>query len=569
MFGSLAARLNNTRISIKVFIAPALITAFMLGMAAVSHYGASQQRAALGYITGTTIAKMHASEAASDAATAAHVNLFRLISWAANSNEEKKVKESIQQIEQGMGNVVRYLDRLRGFPMGDAERGVVESVRKALDAYHEAAKNVIDMAQADAASALLFMMEAETKFNGLQAEFDRLQEVEGRLTAQTVSRTESDADRASMLFFSLLAAALALAALVTAMIARLIARPIVGMTQAMTALADGNKQIDVVGADRKDEIGAMAKAVLVFKENMVRSDALAAEQARERAAREERARRVESSAQRFDQSVSGVIRSVSAATTQLQGSAQTMSAAAEEASRQATAVASASDEASTNVQTVASAAEELSSSIDEIGRQVSQSARIAQAAVNDAEKTNHTVQGLADAAQRIGDVVKLINDIAAQTNLLALNATIEAARAGEAGKGFAVVAAEVKNLANQTAKATEEIGAQIAGIQASTKESVAAIQGIGSTIREINEIATSIASAVEEQGAATREIARNVQQAAAGTSEVSSNIAGVTKASSTTGQTAGEVLSAAQEMAKQAESLRGEVERFLAEVKAA
>jgi methyl-accepting chemotaxis protein len=568
MFGSLLARLNNTRISVKVFIAPALIMAFMLGMAVVSHLGASHLRAALEHIAGQTIAKMDASEAASNAANMAHVNLFRLISWAANSNEEKKVKESIQQVEQSMGNVVRHLDRLGGLQV-DAERATTDGVRKVLDGYREAAKNVIDMAQVDAASSLLFMMEAEVKFNELQSAFERLHKAEDQLTQRTVAQTQSDADRASMLFFGILAAAVVLAAIVTAAIARLIARPIVGMTQSMTALADGNKQIEIVGADRKDEIGAMAKAVIVFKENMIRADALAAEQERERAAREERARRVEASAQNFDRSVSGVIRSVSTATTQLQGSAQTMSAAAEEASRQATAVASASEEASTNVQTVASAAEELSSSIDEIGRQVSQSARIAQAAVNDADKTNQTVKGLADAAQRIGDVVKLINDIAAQTNLLALNATIEAARAGEAGKGFAVVAAEVKNLANQTAKATEEIGAQIAGIQTSTQDSVAAIQGIGSTIREINEIATSIASAVEEQGAATREIARNVQQAAAGTSEVSTNIVGVTRASGTTGQTAGEVLSAAQEMAKQAESLRGEVERFLAEVKAA
>jgi methyl-accepting chemotaxis protein len=569
MFASLVSRLNNTRISLKVFIAPALITVFMLGMAAVSHHGAGEQRAALGQIAGTTIAKLGAVEAAADAATMAHVNLFRLISWAANSNEEKKVKESTQQVEQSLGNVVRFLDQLGSFPMVDAERTALDSVRKALGDYRESTKNVIDMAAADAASALLFMMESEQKFDALLARVKVMDELQDRLTEATVAETESDANRASMLFFSLLGVALVLAALVTAMIARLIARPIVGMTTAMTALANGNKQTDVSGADRKDEIGAMAKAVLVFKEDMLRADALAAEQEKERAAKEARARRLEASAQNFDRSVTGVVKAVTESTSQLQGSAQTMSAAAEEASRQATAVASASEQASTNVQTVASAAEELSSSIEEIGRQVSQSARIAQEAVTTAERTNATVQGLAEAAQRIGDVVKLINDIASQTNLLALNATIEAARAGEAGKGFAVVASEVKNLATQTAKATEEISAQIAGVQASTKDSVAAIQGIGTTIREINEIATTIASAVEEQGAATKEIARNVQQAAAGTNEVSTNIVGVTKASSETGATADQVLNAAQEMARQTDLLRGEVERFLGEVKAA
>jgi methyl-accepting chemotaxis protein len=569
MFASLASRVNNTPLSLKVFFAPALVMVFMIGMAVVSYYGASQQRGALQNITGVTLAKSETAESASDAITMAHVNLFRLISWSANSTDAKKAKESAQRVQQNLGNATRFLDKLASFAMEVDEKTALEAVRAALRGYQEGVKSVIDMAEADVATALIFMVDAEQKFDQLQTQIDRMDEVLDRITARTVSQAEAGADSAAQLFFSLLGLALLLAAVVTFGVARLIARPIVGMTKAMTALADGNKQTDVVGAERKDEIGAMAKAVLVFKENMTRADALAAEQERERAAKEERGRRLEASARDFDRSVSGVVKAVSAATTQLQGSAQTMSAAAEEANRQATAVASASEEASTNVQTVASAAEELSSSIEEIGRQVSQSARIAQEAVTNAERTNATVQGLADAAQRIGDVVKLINDIASQTNLLALNATIEAARAGEAGKGFAVVASEVKNLANQTAKATEEIGAQIAGIQTSTKDSVTAIQGIGATIREINEIATSIASAVEEQGAATREIARNVQQAAAGTNEVSTNIAGVTKASSETGQTADQVLNAAKEMASQTESLRNEVERFLADVKAA
>jgi methyl-accepting chemotaxis protein len=218
---------------------------------------------------------------------------------------------------------------------------------------------------------------------------------------------------------------------------------------------------------------------------------------------------------------------------------------------------------------VATATEELSSSIAEITRQVTQSARIAGQAVEESSRTTSTVRGLAEGAAKIGDVVKLINDIAGQTNLLALNATIEAARAGEAGKGFAVVAAEVKNLATQTAKATEEIAAQVGMIQQATGNSVAAIEGIGGTIGQINEIATTIASAVEEQGAATQEISRNVQQASAGTQEVSSNIGGVSQAAAETGAAASQVLSAADELSRQAETLRKEVGTFLADVRAA
>ncbi len=273
-------------------------------------------------------------------------------------------------------------------------------------------------------------------------------------------------------------------------------------------------------------------------------------------------------ADNFETNVKGVVESVSSAATEMQSSAQSMSATAEETNRQATAVAAAAEEATTNVQTVSSAAEELSASISEIGRHVAKSTTISQAAVAEANRTNDKVQGLANAAQKIGDVVKLINDIASQTNLLALNATIEAARAGEAGKGFAVVASEVKSLANQTAKATDEIAAQISAIQDATNEAVKAIQGIGTTIGEINEIATTIAAAVEQQSAATGEIAQSVQQAAQGTQDVSANITGVSQSAGEAGSAAEQVLSAARELSQQSEMLRQQVGAFLVEVRA-
>ncbi len=352
-------------------------------------------------------------------------------------------------------------------------------------------------------------------------------------------------------------------------VARSISTPIKAMTGAMGSLAKGELSTEIPATGNKDEIGDMAKAVQVFKDNMIKADRLAADQKVEQAKKEARTNAVEGYIQEFDKSVASVLQVVSSASTELQTTAQSMSATAEETSRQSTAVAAASEQASSNVQTVATAAEELSSSIAEIARQVSESTRITTQAVQETERTNSQIQSLAAAAQKIGDVVKLINDIAGQTNLLALNATIEAARAGEAGKGFAVVASEVKSLANQTAKATEEISTKVAEMQTATVQSVEAVKTIGQTIGRVNEIATTIASAVEEQGAATQEIARNVQQASAGTTEVSSNISGVTKAAADTGAASSQVLGASGELAKNAETLRGQVDGFLAKIRAA
>jgi len=367
----------------------------------------------------------------------------------------------------------------------------------------------------------------------------------------------------------LLIAGIAMAGVIVYLSSRSIVDPIAALTGVMDRLAGGEKTVAIPSTEKSDEVGDMARAVLVFKENMIRNDELTAIQAAEQQAKVVRAQQVVSIIATFDSQVAGVLQGVGSAAEELERTAQAMSATAEQASHQANAVAAASNQASANVQTVATAAEELSASISEIGRQVNQSTKIAANAVEEAEHTNRTVQGLAEAAQKIGDVVNLINNIAGQTNLLALNATIEAARAGEAGKGFAVVAQEVKNLANQTSKATDEISAQILSVQQETQGAVGAIQKILQIIGELSDISTSIAAAVEEQGVSTQEIARNVQQAAQGTQQVNENIGGVTDAASQTGAAANQVLSSSGELGKQAEELRGHVDAFLRDVKAA
>lgn len=348
-----------------------------------------------------------------------------------------------------------------------------------------------------------------------------------------------------------------------------VSRPILRMTDSMGRLARHDLGTEIAGVGRKDEIGRMAEAVQVFKDSMIEADRLGTEQEKAREQKERRAKIVEEYIASFDRSVQDALNTLASASTEMRATAEGMSATAEETSRQATAVAAASEQASANVQTVASATEEMSASISEITRQVSQSNQIAGKAVEEAAKSTATVQGLASAAEKIGAVVQLINDIASQTNLLALNATIEAARAGEAGKGFAVVASEVKSLANQTAKATDEISQQISAMQGATNEAVEAIRGIDQTIGKMSEISTAIASAVEQQAAATREITRNTQEAAHGTQEVSRNVQGVTQAAGETGSAATQVLAASSELSRQSEVLKSQVSDFLEKIQAA
>eukprot|EP00439_Symbiodinium_sp_Y106_P087776 s1_g312.t1 len=371
---------------------------------------------------------------------------------------------------------------------------------------------------------------------------------------------------------TILGISLGLVALITGAgiyLARQIANPISHTTQAMNRLASGQTDLNVENSERTDEIGEMARAVEVFRQNAIERTELEAAQKQEQKEKEARATQVEQLIADFDASMGQMLGAVSAAATEMEHTASAMTTTSETTNAKSTAIAAASEEASANVQTVAGAAEELSSSIQEIRRQVEQSTTVTQKATQTANDANTRIEGMSSAARQIGEVITLIQDVAEQTNLLALNATIEAARAGDAGKGFAVVASEVKELANQTARATEEISQQISAVQASTDEAVTAIREVTATVGEISEISGAIASSIEQQQEATVEISTNVQEAASSSNEVTSNVSGVSSAAQESAGAAGEVQSAAGELASQAESLKSTVDAFLKDVRAA
>lgn len=409
-------------------------------------------------------------------------------------------------------------------------------------------------------------------FKAATARIDELKKFEDSLTSDLRETASAVNDRATRSLFIMLAIALGLTFVASAIAffsARSITTPLASLLRTTLALAEGNTNVQITGTQRKDEIGDLSRAVAVFRDNAIERARLEEEARATVMQREERQRRVEALISHFSGAVGTSLGAVGQNAALMDQTAKSLAEIAAAASGQATGAAGASEEASANVQNVASAAEELAASIHDIGRQVDSANTVVRRAVELANSSSGEIEALSGAAQRIGDVVGMIQAIAAQTNLLALNATIEAARAGEAGRGFTIVASEVKSLAAQTAKATEDIASQISAIQGSSTKVVECMKVIASTMHEVNTYTSSIAAAVEEQGTATQEISRNVQMAARGTEELNHNVSGVTGAIGETSRSAENVLDSSRKLTVQANTLRDEVDHFLKNVSAA
>jgi methyl-accepting chemotaxis protein len=558
--------LNNISLTPKLLASLGLMVALAAGLVLIAITSLGQV-----YTTVTELSEAHERLAYSSQGTA------NLLSYARNveflplelTPAARNAYESGAQDDKR--HFLSQLDSLEKMLATEDGKRNVAKLRDTLSRYVVEHGKVLEQAQKnDLDGSTKTAVDASTMIGGMREELRALEARNGKIfTAATAHIAEVyQSSKWVLILVAAIGGAVGVG-LTAALIMLGVARPLRNITAAMAQVAGGDASTEVPSIGQKDEVGQLAGALETFKLNLIESKRLAVLEETERASKDRRANALDVLIKGFESAIGKIVQTVSSASTQLESAAGTLTKTAATTQELSGVVASASEEASSNVQAVASATEELSSSVSEIGRQVQESSNIALQAVTQAQQTDARINELSQAAGRIGDVVKLITAIAEQTNLLALNATIEAARAGEAGRGFAVVASEVKQLASQTAKATEEIGAQIASMQTATQESVGAIKEIGGTIGRISEIAGAIAAAVQEQGAATGEIARNVGEAAKGTAEVASNITAVNRGAGETGSASAQVLSSAQSLSAESNHLKAEVEKFLSTVRAA
>jgi len=560
-------RVADLPIAAKVFLGPVFVFCALIATATVAGLSLQAGRDGVRDLSDRVFERFQLAASAKEATEGLHIGLLRTLSIAANESDKAKLERSVQAVTQAEQKVRASLASLQR--QVGANDPTIEKLSKEFDAYEAAAKEVLESVIIDSATATMLMGGAERAYDKLAALLDTFRTEADQLRISTSRETVDAATRAGWMLMLIVLGAAALSAVVTVVSARALTRPVRRLAEVMRTLARGDFETAVAGVDRKDEIGEMARAVEVFKVNGQEHARLTAERERERATKDRRAGELERLTKEFEASAGAWTEALTGAAGEMQTIAQSMSAKAGETNQCSVDVAAGAEEMSATVNAVAASAEELSASIGAIAKQVGDSRTMAAEGVADAQRTNEVMQMLSGVAERIGAVVQLINGIAAQTNLLALNATIEAARAGEAGKGFIVVAGEVKALAAQTSKATEEISGQVAEVQAVARRAVDDVNKISRTIARISEIAGAVSAGVEQQNAATGEIARNVNEAASSTRQVSENVATVKQLATDTGEIAGRVLTSARDMAGKTGEFATKLRGFLETVRAA
>ncbi|KAA0677538.1 methyl-accepting chemotaxis protein [Roseomonas genomospecies 6] len=562
--------LNHLHIPTKMGIPAATAILGMLAIALLGGSAITEQSRLLDTLFNRSFTREADVQALTDTLTVAHAGLYRTVILSTANASPKAVEEEAKAVTDQLSRLKVQADKMKGQSAATEDEGqILQRFGSDTAAYQAKVTSFLDLLKMGV-DPLDFLQEVQAAYGRLHGTSRDYLTYQRQQSADAYATVNTSVDATTQAFIASAIVALLITVGVALFIGFNIARPVVRLTTVMERLAQGRLEDEVPAADRGDEIGQMARTVRVFKENALRVQELSREQDAMRArATEEQRRTMNSLANDLEASVKAVMGEVVRSANSMRGEANVMLENARQTSHHSDSVAHAVQEATSEVESVAAGAEQLRASIDEITRSITQSTQLARGAVDEAGRTDSIVQGLSEASRKIEEVVGLINNIAGQTNLLALNATIEAARAGEAGKGFAVVAQEVKSLANQTAKATDEIGSEIAAVQAATTAAVNAIRAIVNTIRQVDESLSTVAAAVEEQDAATRDISERSQRAATDTVAVLQEMRLVQQAAETTGHSAGTVQTTTEELSRSFNKLDNEIEAFISRITAA